>query len=65
VLSKIHASVYSRIAGRLLRLSAVVLLVYLGLLFLAGVGFKIVPGSFILTQDQGYLVVLAVLRFSI
>ena len=49
---------YSRIVGRLLRLSAVVLLVYLGLLFLTGVGFKIVPGGFIPTQDQGYLVVL-------
>ena len=44
--------------GSLLRLSVVVLPVYLGLLFLTGVGFKIVPGGFIPTQDQGYLVVL-------
>ncbi|HYY31670.1 MAG TPA: efflux RND transporter permease subunit, partial [Chthoniobacterales bacterium] len=50
---------YSRIVSRLLRLSAVVLLVYLGLLFLTGLGFKTVPGGFIPTQDQGYLIILA------
>jgi multidrug efflux pump len=50
---------YSSIVARLLRLSVVVLLVYLGLLLLTGVGFNIVPGGFIPTQDQGYLVVLA------
>jgi multidrug efflux pump len=50
---------YSRIVARLLRLSVVVLLVYLGLLLLTGVGFNIVPGGFIPTQDQGYLVVLS------
>jgi multidrug efflux pump len=49
---------YSRIVGKLLRLSAVVLLLYLGLLFLTGAGFNTVPGGFIPTQDQGYLVVL-------
>ena len=49
---------YSRIVGRLLRLSVVVLPVYLGLLFLTGGGFEIVPSGFIPTQDQGYLVVL-------
>jgi multidrug efflux pump len=49
---------YSRIVGRLLRLSVVVLPVYLGLLFLTCVGFEIVPSGFIPTQDQGYLVVL-------
>jgi multidrug efflux pump len=50
---------YSRIVARLLRLAAVVLAVYAGLLFLTGLGFKTVPGGFIPTQDQGYLIVLA------
>jgi len=50
---------YSRIVSRLLRLAAVVLIIYLGLLFLTGLGFQIVPGGFIPTQDQGYLIVLA------
>ena len=50
---------YSRIVSRLLRLAAIVLIVYLGLLFLTGLGFQVVPGGFIPTQDQGYLIVLA------
>src|ERR1700731_35994 len=50
---------YSRIVSRLLRLAAVVLLIYLGLLFLTGLGFQVVPGGFIPTQDQGYLIILA------
>jgi gold/copper resistance efflux pump len=50
---------YSWVVSQLLRLAAVVLLVYLGLLFLTGVGFKTVPGGFIPTQDQGYLIILA------
>jgi len=50
---------YSRIVARLLRLAAVVLVVYAGLLFLTGLGFKTVPGGFIPTQDQGYLIILA------
>ena len=50
---------YSRIVSRLLRLAAVVMVVYLGLLFLTGLGFKTVPGGFIPTQDQGYLIILA------
>ncbi len=50
---------YSRVVARLLRLAAVVLLVYAGLLFLTGLGFKTVPGGFIPTQDQGYLIILA------
>jgi len=44
---------YSRIVSRLLRLAAVVLIIYLGLLFLTGLGFQVVPGGFIPTQDQG------------
>ena len=50
---------YSWIVNRLLRLAGVVLVVYLGLLFLTGLGFKTVPGGFIPTQDQGYLIILA------
>src|SRR5271165_31865 len=50
---------YSRIVSRLLRLAAVVLIIYLGLLFLTGLGFQVAPGGFIPTQDQGYLIVLA------
>jgi multidrug efflux pump len=53
------SSGYSRVVARLLRLAAVVLLVYVGLLFLTGLGFKTVPGGFIPTQDQGYLIILA------
>jgi multidrug efflux pump len=49
---------YSRIVSRLLRLAAVVLIIYLGLLFLTGLGFQAVPGGFIPTQDQGYLIIL-------
>jgi multidrug efflux pump len=50
---------YSRVVGRLLRLAAVVLVVYAGLLFLTGLEFKTVPGGFIPTQDQGYVIILA------
>jgi multidrug efflux pump len=50
---------YSRIVSRLLRLATVVLIIYLGLLFLTGLGFQVVPGGFIPTQDQGYLIILA------
>jgi multidrug efflux pump len=50
---------YSRAVRRLLRVSAVVLLVYLGLLFLTGLGFDKVPGGFIPPQDQGYLIAFA------
>ena len=50
---------YSRIVSRLLRLAVVVLIIYLGLLSLTGLGFRVVPGGFIPTQDQGYLIILA------
>src|ERR1700751_2364830 len=43
-------TVYSGIVGKLLRLAAVVLIIYLGLLFLTGLGFQAVPGGFIPTQ---------------
>jgi multidrug efflux pump len=50
---------YASIVRRLLRLAAVVLLVYVGLLVLTALGFKTVPVGFIPAQDQGYLIGLA------
>ncbi|HXO98304.1 MAG TPA: multidrug efflux RND transporter permease subunit [Chthoniobacterales bacterium] len=50
---------YTRVVHRLLRLSAIVLLVYVGFLVLTGWEFDKVPGGFIPTQDQGYLIVFA------
>jgi len=50
---------YSWIVSRLLRLAGVVLVVYAGLLFLTGLGFKVLPTGFIPQQDQGYLIALA------
>ena len=47
---------YAWAVRRLLRLAAVVLLVYSGLLFLTFLGFKTVPLGFIPLQDQGYLI---------
>jgi len=46
-------------AGRLVRLAVVILFIYAGLLGLTGLGFKIVPGGFLPTQDRGYAVVFA------
>jgi multidrug efflux pump len=48
---------YGRAVSVMLRTSAIVLLVYGGLVFCTYVGFKIVPGGFIPEQDKGYLVV--------
>jgi multidrug efflux pump len=50
---------YAGAVRRLLRLAAVVLLVYVGLLVLTFFGFKTVPVGFIPMQDQGYLIGLA------
>jgi multidrug efflux pump len=50
---------YAWAVRRLLRLAAVVLLVYVGLLSLTALGFKTVPLGFIPLQDQGYLIGLA------
>lgn len=50
---------YQSLTRRLLRLSAVALLVYAGLLALTLFGFRKVPEGFIPQQDQGYLVVFA------
>ena len=46
---------YTWIVTRLIRFAFIALLVYAGLLFLTGVGFKTIPTGFIPTQDQGYI----------
>jgi multidrug efflux pump subunit AcrB len=48
---------YSRIVGLSLRVSVLVLIVYVGLLALTGFGFATSPTGFIPDQDQGYLLV--------
>ncbi len=50
---------YTWIVQRLVRFSAIAVLVYAGLLVLTGFGFKIIPTGFIPTQDQGYLIAIA------
>jgi multidrug efflux pump len=50
---------YAAIVRRLLRGAGVVLLLYLGLLCLTALGFKMVPTGFIPIQDQGYLIATA------
>ncbi len=49
--------VYARAVSRILRISAVVLAVYCGLLFLTCVSFDKAPAGFIPMQDKGYLLV--------
>ena len=48
---------YARVAGRLVRLSAFVLALYLGLLLLTGALFQRVPTGFMPAADQGYVIV--------
>lgn len=48
---------YARTVGVSLRLCLIVLVVYVGLLALTGVGFATSPTGFIPEQDQGYLLV--------
>lgn len=48
---------YGKSVGWSLRLSAIVLLVYVGLIGLTGLGFRRVPGGFVPSQDKGYLLV--------
>src|SRR5262249_54097299 len=48
---------YGKAVGWCLRLSAIVLLVYVGLVGLTGFGFARVPSGFVPIQDKGYLVV--------
>src|SRR5260370_580004 len=50
---------YGAVVRRLLRVSGLVLVVYVGLLALTGLMFQKVPGGFIPTMDQGYLIVFA------
>jgi multidrug efflux pump len=47
---------YGRAVGWCLRLSVIVLLIYVGLIGLTGFGFAKVPTGFVPTQDKGYLV---------
>jgi multidrug efflux pump len=47
---------YGKIVGWCLRLSVIVLLVYVGLIGLTGFGFTRVPTGFVPSQDKGYLV---------
>ncbi|HZZ72311.1 MAG TPA: efflux RND transporter permease subunit, partial [Pirellulales bacterium] len=49
--------VYGRIVGWTIRLSAITLLFYLGLLVMTGFGFTLVPSGFIPSQDKGRLIV--------
>ena len=53
------SNAYGNTIARLTRLAIIVLLIYAGLLGLTGLGFKIVPGGFLPTQDRGYAVVYA------
>ena len=47
---------YGKGVGKIVRLSAVVLVVYAGLLVLTGLQFWRAPGGFIPAQDQGYFI---------
>ncbi len=48
---------YGKTVGWCVRLSAIVLLAYVGLIGLTGLGFARVPSGFVPIQDKGYLVV--------
>ena len=50
---------YNFLVRRSLRLGFLMLVLYAGLLAIAGLGFKMVPGGFIPPQDQGYAIVAA------
>ena len=47
---------YGKAVGWCLRLSAIVLLVYVGLIGLTGFGFTRIPSGFVPIQDKGYLI---------
>jgi len=51
--------IYTGLIKRSLRLGLVMIPLYFGLLAVAGLGFKAVPGGFIPPQDQGYAIVAA------
>ena len=50
---------YTRIVRSLIRLAAVVVIIYVALLGLTYVGFRAVPSGFIPQQDKGYLIAVA------
>jgi hydrophobe/amphiphile efflux-1 (HAE1) family protein len=51
------SQLYARLTAKLIRLGALMSIVYLGLMVLAGYLFTSVPQGFIPAQDQGYLIV--------
>src|SRR5438046_544113 len=53
------SNAYGNTIARLVRLAVIILFIYAGLLGLTGLGFKVVPGGFLPTQDRGYAVVFA------
>ncbi len=53
------STAYGKSVGRLTRLAAIVLMIYAGLVGLTALGFKVVPGGFLPTQDRGYGVAFA------
>jgi multidrug efflux pump len=55
----VASNLYGRLVGRVLRLAAVMVLLYAGLMGLTVLGFRSVPVGFIPEQDKGYLVVAA------
>jgi len=55
------SNAYGALVGRLLRVSAVILLLYVGLIGMTYLGFASVPVGFIPEQDKGYMVVNAML----
>ena len=57
VLFNWSTGVYASVVGRVLRLSAVVLVIYGGLLYLTWWSFDKAPSGFIPPQDKGYLLV--------
>ncbi len=47
---------YGSLVARLVRMATIVLVVFAGLVVLAGAQFRLTPGGFIPDQDQGYLI---------
>src|SRR5207248_10513191 len=56
------SNAYGNTVARFVRLAVIILFIYAGLLALTGLGFKIVPGGFLPTQDRGYAVVFEIGR---
>src|ERR1700722_12833890 len=47
---------YARLVGRIVRFTVIALVLYVGLVALTWLGFKVVPSGFIPTQDEGFLI---------